>query len=53
LKVKDYPIDMDVKGMQTVKLSVPIYVPEDFKKSESELIEVGLSFYGPKHTSFG
>jgi len=53
LKVKDYPIDQDVKGMQTVKLSVPIYIPEDFKKSESEIIEVVLSFFGPKHTSFG
>jgi len=51
-EVKDYPIDQEVKGMQTIKLSIPIYIPEDFKQLES-IMQVNLSFFGPKQTTFG
>ena len=31
LSVKDFLIDQDMKGMQTLKLSIPIQIPEDFQ----------------------
>ena len=39
--------------MQTIKLSIPILIPADFKKGEKDVHEVSLAFYGPKHNSFG
>lgn len=39
--------------MQTLKLSIPIHIPSDFKKGETEVYEVPLAFFGPKNASFG
>jgi hypothetical protein len=40
--------------MQTIKVQVPIYIPEDFKKqNDQDIFEIPISFFGPKGTSFG
>lgn len=56
LTVKDYPIDQEVRGMQTVSLFVPIEIPSDFlnnKDSESQVIELPFAFFGPRQGAFG
>lgn len=53
LKVKDIPIDFEVKGLQTFKLSIPIFIPEDIDVTNQSTFEVSTTFYGPKNTPFG
>ena len=56
LIVKDYPIDHEVKGMQTIKLLIPIEIPSDFKNekdSEIKVIELPFTLYGPRNGAFG
>lgn len=56
------PIDCDVKGMQTLKLEIPIQITSDFKPSKTlingkavnyDFRKVFLSFCGPKGNNFG
>jgi len=51
LIVKDYPIDQEVRGMQTIKLLIPIEIPSDYKNekdSEIQVIELPFAFFGPR-----
>jgi hypothetical protein len=55
-QIKDIPIDFEVRGLQTFKLSVPIFIPEDpvIKANEAgEVYEIELGFYGPRGGNFG
>jgi hypothetical protein len=54
--IKDFPIDQEVRGMQTIKLNIPIEIPANFQEGKDfsdQIYEVPLSFFGPKHNSFG
>jgi len=51
--VKDYPIDQEVRGMQTIKLNIPLYVPDNFEKQDKDIFDIPLAFFGPKQNSFG
>jgi len=53
LLVKDIPIDFEVRGLQTFKLSIPIYIPEDIDVKANEVYEIELGFYGPRGSLFG
>ena len=53
ITVKDIPIDFEVKGLQTFKLSIPVFIPEDIDVSEKSTFDVPLAFYGPKGNTFG
>jgi len=53
IKVKNYPIDQDVRGMQTIKLNIPLYIPDKFEKQDTDIFEVPLSFFGPRQTAYG
>lgn len=48
-----YPIDQEVKGMQTIKLSIPIEIPIDYKESPDFIVDIPLAFFGPKNSMFG
>ena len=39
--------------MQTFKLSIPIYLPEDVDIKGNETHDVELGFYGPRGSNFG
>jgi hypothetical protein len=39
--------------MQTFKLSIPIFLPEDVDIKGNEVYEVELGFYGPRGSNFG
>jgi len=51
--IKDIPIDFEVKGLQTFKLSIPIYVPEVIDAKVDEVYDIELGFYGPRGGNFG
>jgi hypothetical protein len=53
IKVEDIPIDFEVRGLQTFKLSIPINIPKEIKKGDNDTYDVVLAFYGPKGTTFG
>jgi len=56
LIVKEYPIDQEVKGMQTIKLLIPIEIPSDFKNeadSDIKVIDMPFAFFGPRAGQFG
>ena len=52
-KIKDIPIDFEVKGLQTFKLSIPVFIPEDIDVKANDTYEVELGFYGPRGGNFG
>jgi len=39
-KINDVPIDFEVKGLQTFKLSIPIYVREDVPLKANETYDI-------------
>lgn len=54
--IKDFPIDQEVRGMQTIKLSIPIEIPANFQEGidfSDQVYDVPLSLFGPKHNPFG
>lgn len=51
--VSDVPVDFEVRGLQTFKLSVPIQVPEHFNTEKGDTFDVVLRFFGPRGSSFG
>jgi hypothetical protein len=51
--VGDIPIDFEVRGLQTFKLSIPVQVSEHIDTSKGDTFELALKFFGPKGSSFG
>jgi len=53
MKVDDIPIDFEVRGLQTFKLSIPINIPQEIEKGEKDTYDVVLAFFGPRGMTFG
>jgi len=39
--------------LQTFKLSIPIYIPEEIEVKPDEVYDIELGFYGPRGGNFG
>jgi len=46
--VKEISIQQDIRGLETLKLSIPVEVSADFKPLESKEFEISFAFFGPR-----
>jgi len=51
--MKEVHILQDVRGLETLKLSLPLEVSADFKPLESKVHELSIAFFGPRGGQFG